>query len=63
LSFDKQLTANPSAAVVGFFLGIDLHLVHRLKTVTSIQVLEVITVGLFAFIKVKKVQGPVLVAL
>jgi hypothetical protein len=38
--------------MASFFLGIDLHLIHRLKTVAPIDVLETIAVGLFAFIKV-----------
>jgi hypothetical protein len=63
LSIYKQLTANPSAAMASLFLGIDLHLIHRLKTVAPIDVLEAIAVGLLTFIKVKKVQSPVLIAL
>jgi hypothetical protein len=49
--------------MANLFLGIDLHLIHRLKTVAPIDVLEAIAVGLLAFIKVKKVQRPVLIAL
>ena len=49
--------------MASLFLGIDLHLIHRLKTVAPIDVLEAIAVGLLAFIKVKKVQRPVLIAL
>jgi hypothetical protein len=49
--------------VTSLFLGIDLHLIHRLKTVAPVNVLEAIAMGLLAFIKVEKVQGPVLIAL
>jgi hypothetical protein len=55
LSIHKYLAANPSATVTGFFLGIDLHLIHRLKTVAPVDVLEAIAMGLLAFIKVEKV--------
>jgi len=61
LSVYKQLTANPGAAMTSLFLRIDLHLIHRLKTVAPIDVLEAIAVGLLAFIKVEKVEGPVLI--
>jgi hypothetical protein len=49
--------------VIRLFFGIDLHLVHGLKTVSPVDVLKAFAVGLLAFIKVKEVQGPVLVAL
>jgi hypothetical protein len=49
--------------MASLFLRIDLHLVHRLKTVAPIDVLEAIAVGLLAFIKVEKVERPVLIPL
>jgi hypothetical protein len=41
--------------VTSLFPRIDLHLIHGLKTVAPIDVLEAIAVGLLAFIKVEKV--------
>lgn len=49
--------------MIRLFFGIDLHLVHGLKTVSPVDILKAFAVGLLTFVEIKKVQCPVLITL